>query len=315
MNQFDVIILGAGAAGLAAGLYATRRQLSTLILTGDIGGQTATTMDIENYPGVEFSTGPDLMAKFADQAKGFGAQITFDPAIKISPQDGDFAVETMAGQTYLGRSVIIATGKHHRHLDVPGEAEFSNKGVVYCATCDAPLFAGKSVVVIGGGSAAFDAALLLAKICPEVTLVHRRTEFRAEPILVERAQAEPKIKFLLDSQVVSIQGDNFVRSITVATPEGNKELPTEGVFVEIGQIVDTRFVAGLVEITSDGEIVIDANNQTTHPGIFAAGDVTTVPFKQTVISAGEGAKAALAAYNYLMGRDPGAKFADQGYIK
>ena len=315
MTQYDIIILGAGAAGLAAGLYTTRRKLSTLILSGDLGGQTATTMDIENYPGVDFSTGPDLMVKFADQTKKFGAEIIFDPATSIAKVDDGFVVTTKGSQTYSAKSIIVATGKHHRHLDVPGEADYANKGVVYCATCDAPLFEGKAVVVVGGGSAAFDAALLLTKIATDVTLIHRRSEFRAEPILVERAKQEPKIKFQLDSQIISIQGDNFVRSVTLQTPEGVVELPAEGVFVEVGQIVDTSFLGGMVETTSEGEIVIDMNNQTSHPGIFAAGDVTTVPFKQTVISAGEGAKAALAAYNYLMGRDPGAKFADQGYIK
>ena len=315
MNQFDIIIVGAGAAGLAAALYSTRRQLTTLVLTGDLGGQTATTMDIENYPGVDFSTGPDLMNRFADQAKKFGAQIIFDPVISIAPAEGDFAVTTMGGQTYSAKSVIVATGKHHRHLDVAGEAEFANKGVVYCATCDAPLFSGKPVVVVGGGSAAFDAALLLAKLTDNITLVHRRDQFRAEAILVERAKAEPKIKFLLNSQITEIKGDTFVKAVTIETPEGVVEVPAEGVFVEVGQIVDTRFLGDLVETTADGEIVVDANNQTTHAGIFAAGDVTTVPFKQTVISAGEGAKASLAAYNYIMGRDPGAKFADQGYIK
>lgn len=315
MEDLDVIIIGAGAAGLAAALYTTRRALSTMVITADLGGQTATTLDIENYPGIDFTTGPDLMQKFAAQAKKFGTQIKYAWVTSIENVDGKFTVNLQDGTSHVARTLIVASGKHHRHLEVPGEVELANKGVVYCATCDAPLFGEKSVVVVGGGSAAFDAALLLSKIAKDITLIHRRDTFKAETILVERAKQEPKIKFLLDSRIKEIKGEKFVSSVMVETPQGDVELPTEGVFVEIGQIVDTKFLSGLVATTEAGEIIIDSTNQTSQPGIFAAGDVTTVPFKQTVISAGEGAKAALASYNYLLGRDPGTQFADQGYTK
>jgi thioredoxin-disulfide reductase len=315
MEDFDVIIIGAGAAGLAAALYTTRRTLSTLVISGDLGGQTATTNDIENYPGIDFATGPDLMNRFAEQAKKFGAVLKYAWVAGVKQADGKFQVELADGTNHVARSLIIASGKKHRHLDVPGEAEFANKGVVYCATCDAPLFEGKSVVVVGGGSAAFDAALLLSKIAKDITLIHRRDTFRAEDILVQKAQAESKINFLLNTTVKEIHGDKFVNGLTVTTPEGDQTIAVEGIFVEVGQIVDTAFLGGLVELAPTGEIAIDNNNQTSLPGIFAAGDITTVPFKQTVISAGEGAKAALAAYNYILGRDPGTQFADQGYIK
>ena len=315
MDQYDLIIVGAGAAGLSAALYATRRTLKTLVISGDMGGQTATTMDIENYPGIDFSTGPDLMHAFANQAKKFGAEIKL-AWVKSVVKHGDlFHVTIHDGSTYIARSVIVCAGKHHRHLDVPGEADFANKGVVYCATCDAPLFEGKSVVVVGGGSAAFDAVLLLAKIAKDVTLIHRRADFRAESILVERAKQEPKVTFLLDTVVKEIKGDMFVNGIVVETNGTQRELPTEGVFVEIGQIVDTGFLGGQVATNPAGEIITDHYNQTNVAGLFAAGDITTVPFKQTVISAGDGATAALAAYNYLLGRDPGTQLADQGYIK
>lgn len=315
MDQYDVIIIGAGAAGLSAALYATRRTLKTLVISGDIGGQTATTMDIENYPGVDFSTGPDLMQAFLAQAKKFGTEIKLAWVKSVAKTGDGFMVTIHDGTTYRSRSIIVAAGKHHRHLEVTGEEEFSNRGVVYCATCDAPLFSNKSVVVVGGGSAAFDAALLLAKIASDVTLIHRRSEFRAETILVERAKQEPKIKYLLDTTIQEIRGDKFVSSVVVETNGARQEIPTEGVFVEIGQVVDTSFLGDLVGLNSQGEIVIDQFGQTSCAGILAAGDITTVPFKQTVISAGEGAKAALAAYNYLLGRDAGTQFADQGYIK
>lgn len=315
MEDLDVIIIGAGAAGLAAALYTTRRSLSTMVISADMGGQTATTLDIENYPGIDFTTGPDLMQKFVAQAKKFGTVIKYAWVTGVEHADGKFTVKLQDGSAFSSKALIVASGKHHRHLDVPGETELANKGVVYCATCDAPLFGDKSVVVVGGGSAAFDAALLLSKIAKDVTLIHRRDTFKAETILVERAKQEPKIKYLLNSTIKEIKGEQFVSSVVIETPEGEVILPTEGVFVEIGQIVDTNFLSGLAATNESGEIIIDSNNQTTHPGIFAAGDVTTVPFKQTVISAGEGAKAALAAYNYILGRDPGTQFADQGYIK
>lgn len=300
MTTYDVIIIGAGPAGLSAALYATRRTLSTLVLTKDIGGQTAMTMDIENYPGVDFSTGPDLMNAFADQAKKFGAEIAFDPVIGLRPLDaGGFEITTEMGKEYIGRTVILASGKHHRKLDVPGEDAFMNRGVVYCATCDAPLFEGRTVAVVGGGSAAFDAALLLTKIAKEVYLIHRRDEFRAEPILVERAKKDPKIKFVLNSHVTEIKGDLMVSEIIVNGPDGQTALSVEGVFVEVGQVVDTSYLDGLVETNDRGEIIVDQFKATSRPGLFAAGDVTIVPFKQTVICAGEGAIAALSAYDYL----------------
>ena len=315
MDKYDVIIIGAGAAGLAAALYTTRRTLKTLVVSGDMGGQTATTNDIENYPGVDFATGPDLMDRFAKQAKKFGADIKLAWVKSIAKSNGDFDLTLHDDSVVSGRSIIICAGKKHRHLDVPGEEEFANKGVVYCATCDAPLFQDKSVVVVGGGSAAFDAALLLSKIAKDITLIHRRDSFKAESILVEKAKQETNIKYLLNSSIKEIKGDAFVSSVIVNTPDGEQELATEGVFVEIGQYVDADFIGDLVDLNESGEIIIDTFGQTSTPGVFAAGDITTVPFKQTVISAGEGAKAALAVYNYLLGRDPGTNFADQGYVK
>jgi len=315
MNDYDVVIVGAGAAGLTAALYAARRKLKTMVLSKDLGGQTSTTMDIENYPGVDFSTGPNLMTRFSDQAKKFGAQIELDGVTAIIQQGDIFEIKTQSDKSYGARSVVLAFGKHHQMLNVPGEEEFRNKGVVYCATCDAPLFEGKTVVVVGGGSAAFDTALLLVKIAEKVYLVHRRQEFKAERILIDRAKQESKIEMILDSKIKEIKGNDFVSSVVLETLTGERELAVQGVFVEIGQKVSSDFVKDLVETSNQGEIIIDSFNQTSVPGIFAAGDATIVPFKQTVISAGEGAKAALAAYNYLEGRDPGTALADQGYIK
>src|SRR3989344_4349237 len=311
MKNYDVIIVGAGAAGLSAALYSTRRKLSTLVLSRDLGGQTATTMDIENYPGVDFSTGPDLMSRFAKQAQKFGAEIRLEGVTKIDKAENGFVLLGELGEEYHAKALILAFGKSHRHLDVPGETEFMNKGVVYCATCDAPLFEGKTVAVVGGGNSAMDAVILLSKIASKIYLIHRRNEFRAEEILIDRVKADSKIELVLNSTVQEIKGDQFVNAVRVITPTGPKELPVEGVFVEVGQQIFTDFVKDLVQLNDAGEIMVDNFNQTSCSGLFAAGDVTIVPFKQTVISAGEGAKAALAAYNYLQGRHPGDRFADQ----
>ena len=195
------------------------------------------------------------------------------------------------------------------------EEEFKNKGVVYCATCDAPLFADKVVAVVGGGSAAFDAVLLLTKIAKKIYLVHRKSDFRAEEVLIKRVKESDKVEFVLNATVEKISGGDFVESISVIAKDGEKTLDVEGVFVEIGSEVNSQFIKNLVELNETKEIIIDNVNQTTTTGIFAAGDATTVPFKQTVVSAGEGAKAALAAYNYVQGLEADAKRADLGYIK
>ncbi len=299
--MYDLIIIGAGSAGLTAALYASRRTLKTLVLSKDLGGQTNLALDIENYPGAIGMSGIELMEKFKQQAESFGAEIKFDLVKDIKKEKDIFGVITESGQTYKSKAVILAFGKIPRKLDVKGEAEFLGKGVVYCATCDAPLFAGKEVVVVGGGSAAADAALLLSKIASKVYLVHRRDGFRAEDILVKRMQEDSNIEFVLDSRVEEIKGTNFVEKIIIKNIKTNKisEINAQGIFVEIGFDVKADLIKQLVKLNDAGEIIIDEFNKTSLDGMFAAGDITTVPYKQTVISAGEGSKAALSVYNYL----------------
>lgn len=301
--MYDVIMVGAGAAGLSAALYTTRRTLKTLVISKDLGGQTATTLNMENYPGVPAVEGSALMKTFAEQAKRFGAELVYDEIIRIDQPKTDFIVVTNSDKSYRTRSIILAFGKVPQRLNVPGEGKFTGKGIVYCATCDAPLFADKDVVVVGGGSAAADAALLLSRIAHKVYLVHRRDQFRAEDILVGRMSKEPKIKFIFDSAIKSIDGRDFVESVVVENLKTHKttDLKVQGVFVEVGYRVEADFISKMIKLNDAGEIIIDRFNQTSVPGIFAAGDVTTVPFKQTIISAGEGAKAALSVYNYLQG--------------
>jgi len=299
--MYDVIIVGGGAAGLSAAIYTTRRALNTLVLAKEIGGQTATALNVENYPGVPHVDGQSLMENFKTQAQEFGAKLECDSVARIDKNGNGFIVVCQSDQSYKTRSIILAFGKTHRTLEVPGEKEFIGKGVVYCATCDAPLFANKDVAVIGGGNTAADAALLLANIANKVYLIHRRDKFRAEDILQERIQKESKIELVLNSVIEKIQGADFVDSIVIKNINTQEvsELNVQGVFVEIGYQVKTDFIKQLIKLNSIGEIIIDQLGQTSMPGIFAAGDVTTIPFKQTVISAGQGAIAALSAYGYL----------------
>lgn len=302
---YDTIIVGAGAAGLTAALYASRRAMKVLMVTQDIGGQAATTNEIENYPGVGFVTGPDLMNKFKEQAEQFGARIVYAEVTSLAKGDDAqgkpiFTISTNT-ESFVGHTVILAYGLTHRHLGVPGEKEFGAKGVSYCATCDAPLFKNKPVAVVGGGNSAVDAALLLAKLCPKVYLVHRREDFRAEAVLVEQLKQD-HIELVLNAEVKEIKGDTRVRGLVVYDANDKtkeRELPVEGVFVEVGFVVNSKLIEGLVELDARKQVKISTDAETSQPGVFAAGDITTISYKQIVISAGWGATAALKTYEYL----------------
>lgn len=304
-GAFDVIIIGGGAAGMTAALYASRRAMRTLVVSQDVGGQAATTNEIENYPGVETIDGPTLMSNFKHQAEKFGAQFEFAEVVEIKKNIDEnnkvnFVVRTNTN-SFIGHSLILAYGLTHRHLGVQGEKEFSGKGVSYCATCDAPFFKGKTVAVVGGGNSAVDAALLLAKLCPKVYLIHRRQEFKAEAVLLEQLQ-QPHIELVLNSEVKEIKGEMVVKSLVVYDTEDKskeREIILDGVFVEAGFVVNSSIIDGLVELDERKQIKINLNSETSQPGIFGAGDITTIGHKQIVISAGWGATAALKAYEYL----------------
>ena len=296
MKLYDTIIIGAGAAGLTAAIYTCRKKMSTLVLSSDIGGQTNLTNHIENYPGVDACPGPDLMKKFEEQAKLFGAEIILSKATKIEKKKDEFIV--FAGDnTYETKTLILAFGKVHKSLNIPGEEKFFGRGVSTCATCDAPLFKNKIAAVIGGGNAAVEAALELSAIAKKVYLVHRRDKFRADEISVEKVRSDRKIELVLSNIPFEIKGDKFVKSLIVqnANTKEQKELLVDGVFVEIGYELDT----GIVKLTDKNEIITDRAGKTSDSAIFAAGDVSITPFKQTVISAGEGAVAALSCHRYL----------------
>jgi len=303
MKEYDVLIVGGGAAGLTAAIYTSRKKLSTAIISIDLGGQTLLTNHIENYPGVDKMPGAELMAKFQMQATGFGAEVIMGEVNEIKEEGKEFIAKLSNGEEYKGKAVIIASGKTARKLGIPGEDKFLGRGVSTCATCDANFFKGKVVAVIGGGNSALEAAELLAEFATKVYLVHRREEFRADEITVEKVKNMDKVEIITNHVPTEVIGEMFVKGLKIKDVNSDEErvLDVDGIFVEIGYELKTDWLKDLVKLNEIGEIVIDDRCRTSHPGIFAAGDVTTVPYKQTVISAGEGAKAGLEAYAYIKG--------------
>jgi len=300
--MYDVIIVGAGPAGLTAAIYTSRRSMKTLVLGKGLSDQVSETPHVENYPGFEKIEGFKLIQKFEEQVRDFGVEVIFEEVVKTTPKKDSFIVNTVK-KSYEGKTIILAFGKTPRTLNIPGEKEFTGKGVSYCATCDAPLFRDKTVAIIGGGNAALDGALLLSKIAKKVYLVHRRDEFRGFEAEVEKVKKRNNIELVLNNVAVEFKGDKVLKSIIVenVNTKEKKELKVDGVFVEIGSDVKTDFVKDLVKLDKNNYIIINKNCETSRPGVFAAGDVTNTPFKQIVVAAGEGAKAGLNAYNYLHG--------------
>jgi alkyl hydroperoxide reductase subunit F len=297
--MYDLIIVGAGPAGITASVYASRKRLNFLAVTNDIGGQAAYSGDVENYTGYQFITGPDLVSKFEEHLKQYNIQLKEgEEAADIKKTDDMISVRTNKGE-YQAKAVIVASGKKSKELAVPGEREFKGRGVTYCATCDGPLFVGKDVAVIGGGNSALDAALQLVKIARYVYLINITPSLSGDAIMKDKVRQNKSVKILNGTQIVSILGDKMVSAIKIKKENKEEQLSVQGVFVEIGLIPNSSFVRG-VEKNKLGEIKVNCYNETNVPGIFAAGDVTDVPEKQIIIAAGEGAKACLSAFRYLM---------------
>ncbi len=295
---YDLIIIGAGPAGITAAVYAARKKMSFLVITGDIGGQAAWSGDIENYTGYQFITGPELAAKFEEHMRTYGISTREnEEVIDIERHPDVIRVKTDKAE-YETKTLIIASGKASLELGVPGEKEFKNKGLTYCATCDGPLFSGKDVAVIGGGNSALDAGLQLLKIAKKVYFINNAPGLGGDPVMREKIESSPKVKIFNGSTVSAILGDKMVTGIKVKTAGREELINVEGVFVEIGLIPNSKFASG-IDKNKLGEININSSNETNIPGVFAAGDVTDVPEKQIIIAAGEGSKAALGAFKYL----------------
>lgn len=301
MNKYDVIIIGGGPAGLTAAIYAGRRALKTLVLTMDIGGQMNLTQHIENHPGFEVITGSELGQKMMAQAKKLGAEVSIQQqVISLEKKEDNFLVKTNSGE-FETQSVILAFGKTPRKMELESADKYLGKGLSYCATCDGPLFKNKKVAVVGGGNSALDAVIFLSEICEKVYLIHRRDAFRGEEVLVEKIKQKGNIEFILNSVVSEIIGAEFVEGIKTKDVVSGEEKETllDGIFVEIGYEVAAEFVKNIVNLDEKNQLVVDCDCKTSAPGIFAAGDLTQIPYKQIVISEGQGAVAALSAYDYI----------------
>jgi NADH-dependent peroxiredoxin subunit F len=297
--MYDLIIIGAGPAGITAAVYAARKKMSLLVITKDIGGQTAWSGDIENYTGYQFITGPELAAKFEEHMRKYEIDLKENEAVTALTKSGEaISVRTNKGGVYEAKTVIVAPGKRSRELNVPGEMDFKNRGLTYCATCDGPLFAGKDVAIIGGGNSALDAALQMIRIAKHVYIINIAPKLGGDPIMREKVEKSGVVTVLNSAQVTSILGDKMVNAIKVKREGGEEDIAVQGVFVEIGLIPNTEFAAELAK-NEFGEIKVTSRNQTNIPGVFAAGDVTDVPEKQIIIAAGEGSKACLSAFRYL----------------
>jgi len=295
----DLIIVGAGPAGITAAIYAARKKLDLLVITKDIGGQAAISADIENYTGYQYITGPDLTKKFKDHMAEFKIEVKEgEEVIGVEKINGMFRVKT-DNETYESKTLIIATGAKPRTLNVPGEGKFKNRGVTYCATCDAPLFANMDVAVIGGGNSALDATLQLIKIANRIYLININPSFRGDEVMIEKVEKSDKVITLCNAKTLEILGDKMVTGIRLEKDGEQKILNVQGVFVEIGYVANSDLVANLVELNKRGEVVVDERCRTNVPGIFAAGDVSNAPYKQIVVAAGDGSKTALSAYEYL----------------
>ncbi|MDO8489428.1 MAG: FAD-dependent oxidoreductase [Candidatus Omnitrophota bacterium] len=298
MQIYDLIIIGAGPAGITASVYAARKKLNFLLISLDIGGQTAWSGDIENYTGYQFITGPELTLKFEEHMRKYGLALKENEEVLEIEKSGQVCLVRTNKANYQSRAVIIASGKKSRQLGVPGEKEFKNHGLTYCATCDGPLFAGKVVAVIGGGNSAMDAVLQLTRIAKHIYIVNITDQLSGDRIMLQKVKDAQNVSILNNYQVSAVLGDKFVRAIKIRNKDEEKELAVEGVFVEIGLIPNSAFVKDAQKNSKD-EIIIDLFNQTSIPGIFAAGDVTNVLEKQIIIAAGEGSKAALSVSHYL----------------
>jgi len=297
---YDVLILGAGPAGLTAGVYCARKMLNTLIISENIGGQALESWAIENYMGYRMVTGEDLMKKFEEQIRSLEIRLELDRAAAVTVSDGLFEVKTASEVVYRAKSIILTQGKRPRKLDVLGEDRFIGRGISICSTCDGPLFRQKKVAVVGGGNSALQTAIEMSGIATSVILIVR-SSIRADEAYTRVLAEKPNITTHLKSRITALYGDKFLTGVTVQDAQGNEQrIDLDGVFVDIGWIPNTGFLGGFVQLNDRKEIIVDQNCHTSVPGVFAAGDITSVKSKQIIIASGEGAKAALEAHEYIM---------------
>lgn len=298
---YDLMVIGGGPAGMNAALYAKRKGLTTGIITKRIGGQLLNTSSVDNYLGISQVSGEELSEKYLSHLKELEVGILEEAeVISVSKEANLFHTSLSDGRIFKSKTLLMATGSSPRKLQVPGEAEYSNRGVAYCAICDAPLFKGKDVIIAGGGNSAVEAAIDVAKFANHVTLVHR-SQLRADQILIDAMMSQANITIYLQTQIQQIVGDQKMTGIRVLDKVKNEEriIASDGIFIEIGNLPANNLVKDIVKLNERGEVIVDDKNMTSLPGLFAAGDVTQIAYKQIVIAVADGAKAALAANEYI----------------
>jgi len=304
---FDVLIVGGGPAGAAAAVYAARKGIRTGVASERFGGQVLDTLGIENFISIKETEGPKFAHALEEHVRNYDVDImNLQRASALVPNSGPdgnmIEIKLESGASLKSKSVIISTGARWRNINVPGEQEFKNKGVAYCPHCDGPLFKGKRVAVVGGGNSGVEAAIDLAGIVGHVTLIEFDTALRADAVLQRKLNSLKNVEVFTNAQTTEITGDQKVNGLVYKDRASGelKTVPLEGVFIQIGLVPNTDWLKGVVELSKHGEIIVDARGQTSVPGVFAAGDATTVPFKQIIIAAGDGAKAALGAFDHLI---------------
>ena len=300
--MYDIIIIGSGPAGLSAAIYAQRACLDAIVIekNGISGGQVLNTWEVDNYPGFPGVTGFELSRQFREHANKLGARVVQDEVVQVE-LSGNVKKVVCEEETYEARCVILASGAHHRTLEVPGEEELRGAGVSYCATCDGAFFRGRTVAVVGGGDAALEDAIFLARMCEKVYIVHRRDKLRGAKRLQERLQALGNIEFVWNSETAAIEGDGQVEALRLRQTKIGEErrLDVDGVFIAVGIAPESELYAGQLELDEQGYIRADESGQTSVPGVFAAGDVRTKALRQILTAASDGANCVASAERYL----------------
>ncbi len=309
--QYEIIVVGGGIAGLSAAMFASRQGVNTLVISQDLGGQLNLIPKLENYPGIILTSGELLARTLEQQVLTYGGQIIYDKVESINElEDSLFQVKTSSDKVYECKALILAIGKVPRELGVENEKRFMNRGLSYCTKCDAPFYQGRIVATTGVGNYLVESALLLSRFAKEVYVIYRTSKMAGDKDMISALEKMDNVKYMPNSEIVGLEGNLNLKAIKVRDNQGNTSIvEVEGLFVEMGSKIYTDFVKHLVKINQRGEIEVNEFCETSHKGIFAAGDATTMPYKQVIVAAGEGAKAGISAYNYLqkLAGKPGIK--------
>jgi alkyl hydroperoxide reductase subunit F len=299
-DVYSVLIIGAGPAGLTAAVYCARKMLNTMVVSENIGGQALESWAIENYMGYRMITGEDLMKKFEEHVRTLNIRLELDKVVSITKEEDIFVVKTLSDTAIRTRTLILTQGNRPKRLGVANEERYLGRGLSVCSTCDGPLYKGKMVAVVGGGNSALQTALEMSEIAKSVSLIVR-SSLRADPVYIEKLNEKRNITVHKNTQITELQGEKFLSGVTIRDDTGAEQtIPLDGVFIEIGWLPNSEMLAGLVDMNEKKEVIVDINGCTSAPGIFAAGDITNAKSKQIIIAAGDGAKAALEAFEYLV---------------